>query len=65
MKTIAEFKKWIANIPESMNDVQILYVDFHGWDGPLSLIIEERGGAIIEEGLGRPCYVDRRESQNE
>lgn len=58
--TIYEFKKWVANIPESMEDANIDWVDF-SYPEQLGLRISEDSYVTISEGpFDEGPYSDKR-----
>ena len=57
--TVGEFKKWVANIPESMEDAKIDWVDF-SYANQLGLRICEDYVTISEGPFDEGDYFDSR-----
>ena len=61
---LKDLKKFISEIPESMEDAEVYYVDFSGHGAFLKLRIDSDEGATITDGYqDRDEYLDDREKE--
>lgn len=62
---IWDLKKWVANIPESMDEASLFYLDTGSFPDELHIVVDSDNQAIISErvpGL-ETSYEDLREKK--
>jgi hypothetical protein len=56
---IYDFKKWVSNIPDDYDEVDLEYADFLAWE-ELTLLVRDSGAVLVNGVYEEGRYVDRR-----